>query len=70
MTRWAELVQFCNATGIGLVFGLNAMTRKDDHSQANFTNIDAFLGHVATNKQVGCACVHACMCVCVRARVP
>eukprot|EP00911_Craspedida_sp_UC1_P002706 UC1_evm1s1987 len=51
MTRWAELVAFCDATGLNLVFGLNAMTRANNSAPANLTNHDAFLGHIASRGQ-------------------
>ncbi len=48
MDRWADLVGFAQATGVRLIFGLNAMTfRPNNSAPLNLTNIEGFLAHTA-----------------------
>ncbi|XP_065843791.1 uncharacterized protein [Oscarella lobularis] len=51
MDRWHELVEFCQAAKIRLVFGLNAMYgRKNKTSHFDSTNTQALLEYTAKNK--------------------
>ena len=50
MARWRELVAFAAATGVRLVFGLNAMSlRANATAPLDLRNIDAFLNYTAAN---------------------
>eukprot|EP01084_Bolivina_argentea_P141859 249260_1 len=49
MDRWKQIVDFTTRNELDLVFGLNAMDRKDDNSPENFTNIEAFLQYTYDN---------------------
>ncbi|KAJ9450306.1 Heparanase-like protein 3 [Diplonema papillatum] len=50
MSRWKEIVNFTQATGTKLVFGLNAMSSRQGNNSAplNLTNIEEFLRYTAT----------------------
>ena len=50
MTRWKQIVNFTTSNDIDLVFGLDAMNRKNDNSPENFTNIREFLQYTYDNK--------------------
>lgn len=50
MTRWGQILDFGATTGIGIVFGLNAMTRANNSAPANLSNHEAFMAFTA---QVG-----------------
>ena len=49
MTRWQQIVGWCEATGIQLVFGLNGDTREGYHSALNWksNNTENFVKYVA-----------------------
>ena len=44
-------MDFCDETGIGLVFGLNAMNRANNSAPSNFSNHEQFLAHIAQHGQ-------------------
>eukprot|EP01084_Bolivina_argentea_P275255 469371_1 len=50
MDRWKQIVSFATKNNIDLVFGLNAMVRKNNKSPENFTNIISFLNYTYINK--------------------
>ena len=50
MSRWEEIVEFTTKNNIDLVFGLNAMDRKNNSSPENFTNIRSFLQYTYDKK--------------------
>eukprot|EP01065_Artemidia_motanka_P048139 TRINITY_DN769_c8_g1_i1.p1 TRINITY_DN769_c8_g1~~TRINITY_DN769_c8_g1_i1.p1 ORF type:complete len:472 (+),score=125.58 TRINITY_DN769_c8_g1_i1:92-1507(+) len=51
MSRWEELVAFCQKTGLRMVFGLDAMAGRDGNTgQLPLTNIEAFLRYTAQKR--------------------
>lgn len=62
MTRWQQIIAFGQTTGIGIVFGLNGMTRANNSMPANLSNHEAFLSYTAAHKLVrqrgGCRLIH------------
>jgi hypothetical protein len=52
MTRWHQLIDFSEKTGVKIAFGLNAMVRANNSAPSNLSNHEAFLAYTASRNLV------------------
>ena len=53
MTRWHQLIDFSEKTGVKIAFGLNAMVRPNNSAPSNLSNHEAFMAYTASHNLVG-----------------